>query len=209
MNFHSIFLSVLMACAVPFLSACQTATPSASTPSDTTVTTDTQTAPTDTEPSTEEVEQTATTDTTYEKDFGSYTVPKGWIESETMSTQGMYFYISEADEENEQPDNISINVGSNRYAAEEHETFRQAILRQLSMQIGGQSGISLTGSGSTTENGDTLYTFTITEEDTGITTTQYYIVGDYKFCLIQETNFTGAEQVDTVAQTMVSSFTWA
>lgn len=208
MTFHSIFLSVMMACSVTLLPACQTDTPSASTPSDTAVTTNTQTAPTDTEPSAQEVEQTAETDTTYEKDFGSYTVPQGWIEAET-SAQGMYFYISESDEQKEQPDNVSINVGSNPYAAEEHDTFRQAILRQLSMQIGGQSGISLTGDGSMTENGDTLYTFTIAEEDTGITTTQYYIVGDYKFCLIQETNFTGSEQADTVAQTMVSSFAWA
>lgn len=36
---------------------------------------------------------------------------------------------------NEYPDNISINFGTNRYSTEEHERFRDAIVQQLLAQL--------------------------------------------------------------------------
>ena len=116
---------------------------------------------------------------------GSYTVPEGWEKSEKHSTDSQIFYIEEGHENDEKPDNISIHVGKNKYSLEEHEQFRD---------------------GTYTEQGDLLYIFTIDEGD--IVTTQYYIVKDYGFCLIQLTNFSGSETTEQAARDMVDSFVW-
>ena len=143
-----------------------------------------------------------------DKAFGSYLVPQGWVEAETFSTEDKFFYVREGEEEAEAPDNISINIGKNRYAAQDHLAFRKAIMAQLLRQTGGAEGVSVTGAGSQTDNGDILYQFTVAEEESGIVTTQYYIVGEYQFCLIHETNFTQSEEVDEVAKEIVNSFVW-
>ena len=54
--------------------------------------------------------------------------------------------MEEGHEEDEQPDNISIEVGTNRYSAEDHMNFRDAIVRQLTMQAS-SVGAELTGEG--------------------------------------------------------------
>lgn len=75
---------------------------------------------------------------------GIWTVPEGWVKAERYSTEDKIFYVEEGCEEDEQPDNISIEVGTNRYGAEEHMKFRDAIVRQLTMQAG-RVGAELTG----------------------------------------------------------------
>lgn len=141
-----------------------------------------------------------------EMDFpGSYTVPEGWVKVEKYSTKDKTFYVEEDHKDDELPDNISIEVGTNRYSADEHEKFRDAILRQLTMQLQGVDG-ELTGDGTYTEQDYILYIFTISETD--VETKQYYIVGDHRYCLIQLTNFTGSESVGETAQAMAESFVW-
>lgn len=137
---------------------------------------------------------------------GSYTVPEGWVEAEAHSTAEKIFFTEEGHENDLRPDNISIEVGKNRYKADEHEQFREAILRQLLMQTQGLSA-ELTGSGSYTDQGYVLYTFTIKGSD--ITTVQYYIVDDYRYCLIHLTNFSEAEGACEAAQALADSFVWA
>ena len=88
---------------------------------------------------------------------------------------------------------------------EEHEQFRNAIVRQLSMQIS-SSDAQVTGSGSTTAQDYILYIFTISEEE--IVTKQYYIVDDKRYCLIHLTNFTGSERVEDAAKALADSFVW-
>ena len=117
---------------------------------------------------------------------GSYIVPDGW-------------------EKSEKPDNISIHVGKNKYSLDEHEQFRDAIVQQILMQLDGIEA-QLNGDGTYTEQGELLYIFTIDEGD--IVTTQYYIVKDYGFCLIQLTNFSGSETTEQAARDMVDSFVW-
>jgi hypothetical protein len=136
---------------------------------------------------------------------GSYTVPDGWTKSEKHSTDSQIFYIEEGHEDDEKPDNISIHVGKNNYSLEEHEQFRDAIVQQILMQLDGIEA-QLNGDGTYTEQGDLLYIFTIDEGD--IVTTQYYIVKDYGFCLIQLTNFSGLETTEQAARDMVDSFVW-
>lgn len=144
---------------------------------------------------------------TYSKSFGSYKLPENWIESKEHSTNSKFFYVKKEDEQKERPNNISINEGQNKYAKTEHENFRNAILNQLSMQIGGDEDVEVNANGSNTENGDVVYTFNIKEAD-GIETTQYYIVGDYKYILIQQTVFEKSDDIDNVAKDIANSFSW-
>lgn len=55
-------------------------------------------------------------------------------------------------------------------------------------------------------NGD-YYCFAITESN-GTVTTQYYIIGEKKYCLIQETNYDKSEECDDATMEAVNSFTW-
>lgn len=145
-------------------------------------------------------------DRTYNKEFGSYEVLSGWIESKKHSTNDKFFYVLNGTENEKTPNNISVNVGSNKYSADEHENFRSAIVSQLLRQIGGKDGVELNANGSYTKKHYRLYTFIIKHEN--ITTTLCYIVGDYKHVLIQETNFDGSDEVDEVTKNIVNTFEW-
>ncbi|MBQ2937870.1 MAG: hypothetical protein IJE05_03195 [Clostridia bacterium] len=145
---------------------------------------------------------------TVNKSFGSYEVPENWVESKEHSTNSKFFYVLEGQEQEAQPNNISINSGTNKYAETEHEKFKTAILNQLSMQIAGKEDIEIKANGSDTNNGYIVYTFIIKETTDNITTTQYYIVGDYKYILIHETVFGESEETDDVAKSIVDSFKW-
>ena len=124
---------------------------------------------------------------------------------ERYSTENKIFYAEEGHEDEEMPDNISIEVGTNRYGADEHEKFREAILRQLAVQLQSVDA-ELTGDGTFTEQDYVVYIFTISQED--VVTKQYYIVGDQRYCLVHLTNFTGSESVDEAARAMADSFVW-
>lgn len=143
----------------------------------------------------------------YEKDFGTYEVTDGWVESETHSSDSKFFYVLDGTDNDETPNNISINVGTNRYSIEEHEQFKEAILKQLYSQVSSYNA-TVTASGSTTDNNYIVYTFIIYEKETDVTTTQYYIVGDYKYVLIHETVFDDSKEADEVAKKIVNSFKW-
>lgn len=143
-----------------------------------------------------------------ESDFpGDYQVPDGWVKSETNSTEQKIFYVQEGHEADERPDNISISVGENRYAAEDHLQFRDAIFRQLAFQTQGLDA-ELTGEGSFTEQGYPIYIFTIEEKADGVITRQYYVVGEQRYCLIHLTSFAGDKGTYQAAQAMADSFVW-
>lgn len=144
--------------------------------------------------------------TLIEKDFGTYEIPADWIESEAHSTNNKFFYVKEGQENDNRPNNISVNEGTNKYAASEHEKFRRAILNQLSMQIGVDENVELNANGSNTKNGYVVYTFSIKDQDN--TTTQYYIVGDYKYILVHETTYGDSTETDSAAQKIIDTFKW-
>lgn len=135
----------------------------------------------------------------------SYTLPEGWVNAEEYSTSEKIFYIQKGHENDQTPDNISINLGTNRYSAQDHTVFRDAIVQQLLMQLKGSSA-ELKGDGSHTSQGYVIYTFTIEESD--VITRQYYIVDDYHYCLVHLTNFTGSEEADQAAESIADSFVW-
>ncbi len=143
-----------------------------------------------------------------EKDVpGTYTVPEGWSRADQYSTEEAVFYIADSQEGNDHPDNISVSFGRNRYSAEEHTAFRDAIAAQLLMQLDGVDA-QLNGDGTYTEQDYVVYIFTIEEAD-GVITKQYYIVKDYGYCLVHVTNFSGSEAVFEAAQSIADSFVWA
>lgn len=148
----------------------------------------------------------AAEDTVFTKDFGSYTVPAGWGESAQYSFGGKYFYLPAGQESAEYPDNISVETSASRYAAEDHIQFREAITAQLMTQLQDVDA-ELFGDGTYTDAGDVMYVFTIQEPD--VTTRQYYVVGDQKYCLIHLTNYTGSQETGDAAQKMAKSFQWA
>lgn len=146
---------------------------------------------------------------TYSKSFGQYKVPSNWIESKTHSTNSKFFYVLSGHDNDARPNNISINKGTNKYSENEHDKFKTAIMQQLSMQIGKRDDVTIKANGSTTDNGYILYTFVIYDESSNTTTTQYYIVGDYKYILVHETVFDEySSDVDETAKRIVNTFIW-
>lgn len=144
--------------------------------------------------------------TLIEKDFGTYEIPADWVESVAHSTNSKFFYVKEGEENENRPNNISVNEGTNKYSESEHEKFRMAILKQLSMQIGRNEDVKLNANGSNTKNGYLVYTFSIKDGNT--TTTQYYIIGEYKYVLVHETTFGNSTETDNAAQKIIDTFKW-
>lgn len=144
----------------------------------------------------------------YKDEYLSYEIPDGWNKSEEHSVSGLTFYIEEGHENDDLPDNISVGAGSSPYSLEDHTSFQDALMRQIAMQASSNDA-KLSGSGSNTAQGYTLYTFTIEDAD-GTITQQYYILKDYGFCLVQVTSFSGSENktVFEAAQSIVDSFVW-
>ena len=134
----------------------------------------------------------------------SYTVPDGWVKAGEQ--MGMAFYTEDGHENDAMPDNISVSIGESRYSLDDQETFKAAVLQLIGMQIGDSSGTQVYAEGITTEQDLITYKFVIDDGDT--VTTQYYILKDYGFCLVQLTNFTGASAPDEAAQAIVDSFAW-
>lgn len=138
-------------------------------------------------------------------DYGSYTIPSTWTKRDDHSTANKYFFANKNDN-NTIPDNISVEMGTNKYSKDDHMAFNRAILAQLSMQVKG-SGMTINGSGSTTKNGYPVYTYRMTGK--GQTIVQHYIVGDYKYVLVHETIWHGdTKDTDDAAKAIVNSFKW-
>ena len=113
--------------------------------------------------------------------------------------------MQEGHENDTLPDNISVNIGSNKYSADEHSKFKDAILNQLLFQLTGTNA-TLNGDGTYPEQGYTEYIFTI--EDSDAVTKQYYIIDDYRYCLIHLTNYTLSENAYDAVQEIADSFVW-
>ena len=139
----------------------------------------------------------------YEKDFGSYQISSNWIEVEHNNSR--YRYVKKSEKGNYQTNNISIRQLENKYSKKNHMQFKNSILSSLAGQ-NLKDIQDIKASGSTTKNGDILYTF-ILSGDEGVTT-EYCIIGDYKFILVTEVNLDKSEETDNIAKQIVDSFKW-
>ena len=147
------------------------------------------------------------TPTVITTNFGSYEIPTTWQKRDDHSTSVKYFFANKTDRNNP-PNNISVEMGTNRYKQEDHLKFKDAILLQLGNQIK-RSNMTLTSSGSTTKKGNIVYTFTMRGNNNSNITVQHYIIGDYKYVLVHETIFNGNENdVHNAANKIVNTFEW-
>ncbi len=142
---------------------------------------------------------------TYAPEVGSFILPEGWIEIERIRSQYKYFYCQDGFENTRRPDNISVSRGKNDFDIAEHEAFRNAVLNQLQKQISDRDTDEITVAQAFTDAEDVVYKFTISEKS-GTTTVQYYIIGDHEFTLVQETNFSGAHDVDEAAEIIALTY---
>jgi hypothetical protein len=144
------------------------------------------------------------------KSFGSYIIPAGWIEVPQWTRGKKYFYANEGSRFLKLATNISIEMGTNRYALNDHMTFRYVILRQLSAQAGNGH---VYDSGTITDNGDPLYIFTVEDENEipRVKTVQYYIVGEKRHVLIHLTDYynENVKNAEEIALGIANSFSWA
>ena len=143
---------------------------------------------------------------TKKKSFGKYDIMKGWSESD-YSRDEKYVYVKKGTDNKDEFNNFVVGAGESDYSEEEYEQFEKAILQQLSSKIGQLDNATLKGTAGTTDQGYTLLTFAITESN-GTVTTQYYIIGEKKYCLIQETNYDKSEECDDATMEAVNRFTW-
>lgn len=140
--------------------------------------------------------------------YGNFRIADGWKFSEEHSSEGKLLFVKDGLDYSTPTSNISVEHGTNKYASDNHVAFREAILEQLLVQIG-DDGAKLGGTGTYTDGGNFLYIFSIEEED-GTKTVQYYIVGEYEYILIHETDFNDEKinDVDEAASEMAVSFVW-
>ena len=140
-----------------------------------------------------------------ETSYGKFSIPNTWVKRDDHSTASKYFFANGRDK-NSIPNNISVEMGTNRYAEKDHEQFRDAIKRQLIAQASAYR-MTLNASGSTSKNGYYVYTFEL--KGSRETTIQHYIVGDYKYVLVHETIFReDNNDTNNAAKTIVDSFIW-
>lgn len=137
--------------------------------------------------------------------FGTYRIDN-LVKREDHSTSDKIFYTLEKDKYEQLPDNISVNLGTNYYSKEDHLKFRRAIQDQLYRQVGRNAKI--TGTGIDTSKGNIVYKFLITKDNDKTEMTQYYIIGDYKYVLVYETNFSRNPDLDIAAYNIVDTFEW-
>lgn len=144
----------------------------------------------------------------YSKSFGEYQVSKSLIEIKDSKSDNKFFYLKKADKDNLTPNNISVSSGKTDYPIEESDNLKYSILNNLSTQLNNRKDVTITSDGSITANSYILYTFSIYEKNNNITTTQYYIIGNYKYVLIQQTSFERSDEMDKYAYEIVDSFKW-
>lgn len=117
------------------------------------------------------------------------------------------FFVRPDSEDKAEQDNISISVGKNDYSTEEHPAFREAIVEQLLLKLKNIPA-DLKGDGTYTKQKYPLYIFHIREHENGLVTELYYIVDDFRYCLVQLTNHTGRQENYEAARALADSFIW-
>jgi hypothetical protein len=148
----------------------------------------------------------------YMKSFGSYSTPADWFESAELSQNDKYYYLKEGQSPGKTVSAISVESGRHRYAESEHPNFRDAVYRQLLKQVSNDPDAGfLLSDDAVTARGYTLCIFTIEYEGIDRTERMYYIIGDYRYLLIAETDCHNSDVADITAAagTITNSFEWA
>lgn len=137
--------------------------------------------------------------------FGTYRIDK-LVKQNDHSTANKIFYVLEKDKYKTTPDNVSVEVGTNKYPKEQYLAFKTAIQLQLYSQVGRDA--TIVGNGLTTTKGNTVLKFIMKKQNDNTEVTQYYIVGDYKYVLVHETNFSRNPDLNVAVYNIVDTFEW-
>ena len=137
--------------------------------------------------------------------YGTYRIDK-LVKRDDHSTANKTFYVLEKDRYATTPDNVSVELGTNKYPKEQYLAFKTAIQLQLYSQVGRDA--TIVGNGITTTKGNTVLKFIIKKQNDTTVATQYYIVGDYKYVLVYETNFSGNTDLNVAVFNIVDTFEW-
>lgn len=145
----------------------------------------------------------------YTKDFGTYTIDSSWEEYLNQSTDNEFFYVKVGTNSLEKQNNISVKEETNSYSESNHINLKNWILSQLSNELSENDTIN--ANAFTSDNGYTVYEFEIHNGVENVTNNKYYIIGDYKHILVNETVYTDSENVgdvDDIAREIVNTFKW-
>ncbi|MDR3295427.1 MAG: copper amine oxidase N-terminal domain-containing protein [Clostridiales Family XIII bacterium] len=146
------------------------------------------------------------------KSFGTYIVSNDWPESPELSRNDQYFYVKAGTGVSGDGSRISVESGRNKYSKDDSSAFRDAIHRQLLREVASDPNAASLFGGETafTEKGYPLCIFTVEYAKLNITSRQYYILGDNKYILVQETDHhdKNAPDIDEATYTILNSFEW-
>ncbi len=145
----------------------------------------------------------------YTKDFGTYTIDSSWEEYLNQSADNEFFYVKVGTNSLEKQNNISVKEETNSYSESNHINLKNWILSQLSNELSENDTIN--ANAFTSDNGYTVYEFEIHNGVENVTNNKYYIIGDYKHILVDETVYTDSENVgdvDDIAREIVNTFKW-
>lgn len=145
----------------------------------------------------------------YTKDFGTYTIDSSWEEYLNQSADNEFFYVKVGTNSLEKQNNISVKEETNSYSESNHINLKNWILSQLSNELSENDTIN--ANAFTSDNGYTVYEFEIHNGVENVTNNKYYIIGDYKHILVNETVYTDSENVgdvDNIAREIVNTFKW-
>lgn len=145
----------------------------------------------------------------YTKDFGTYTIDSSWEEYLNQSADNEFFYVKVGTNSLEKQNNISVKEETNSYSESNHINLKNWILSQLSNELSENDTIN--ANAFTSDNGYTVYEFEIHNGVENVTNNKYYIIGDYKHILVNETVYTDSENVgdvDDIAREIVNTFKW-
>ena len=145
----------------------------------------------------------------YTKDFGTYTIDSSWEEYLNQSTDNEFFYVKVGTNSLEKQNNISVKEETKSYSESNHINLKNWILSQLSNELSENDTIN--ANAFTSDNGYTVYEFEIHNGVENVTNNKYYIIGDYKHILVNETVYTDSENVgdvDNIAREIVNTFKW-
>ncbi|MDR1247087.1 MAG: copper amine oxidase N-terminal domain-containing protein [Clostridiales Family XIII bacterium] len=148
----------------------------------------------------------------YMKSFGVYSTVSDWPESAELSQNDKYYYLKNDRVHGDNTSCILVESGRHRYAGDDYPAFREAMYRRLLKQAANDPDVGfLFGDGTATARGYTMYIFTVEYDGVERTDRMYYIVGDYKYVLITETDYhdKNAADISAAARVIADSFEWA
>lgn len=138
-------------------------------------------------------------------EFGNYILQDGWIED--ISKEGIRIYTQNNVDIKDDTNYFVIAHRTNPYSKSEHEIFCQAIIIQLNEYENRSDGTSVKAIGTTTQQGNVVYSFKIlVNEEKAMT--MHYIVGEKEHCVIQEISYDESEECRNVVQQVIDSFKW-